>query len=279
MGLLRNRIVRTGVLALVPALGPPAASGRPAPPESPRIPGLIADLASDDFARRDAASKALVEAGETALPALREALKTDNPEVQARARAAIRDIEASFARPQEVLDRLHGAGAFVDGETLALRDALRPVEQAGLRVLYSGNVDPAGPVTLSKHGQTALELIDHLAEAGSLGFQIAPGGVRVLPRADLDAIHRDLQRKLDRRKLTLQTEQRPCADILASVVAQLDAPVVFSPAAPPGLRPDRKVTLQARDLSARTLLRLALQVDGLQIETRYGVVVLSASRP
>ncbi len=259
-------------------------ASRPPPPPPPhpdaRIPQLIAALADDDFAAREAASKALVEVGEPALPALQEAAKADNLEIQARARTAIQAIQSALVQPQEVLDRLYGAGAFVEGGALTLRDALKPVEQMGLRIQYGEGVDPAEPVTLQKYGQTALELIDHLAEAGRLGFQIVPGGVRVLPVAGLDAIHRDLGRRLETERMSLQGQEMPQNEILAAVSAKLGAPVVFSPSAPAGYRADRKTTLHVNALAPRTLLHIVLQRrERARIEPRYGMVVLSIPNP
>lgn len=54
---------------------------------------LIRDLSSDDPAVRDRALMALVEAGPTAIPALKEAAKSSDIEVAARSKEAIRRIE------------------------------------------------------------------------------------------------------------------------------------------------------------------------------------------
>jgi WD40 repeat protein len=60
-----------------------AAPPSPCPVELER---LIQQLGSDDFTRREAASKRLQDIGEPALPALRKALTSDDPEVFNRAR-------------------------------------------------------------------------------------------------------------------------------------------------------------------------------------------------
>jgi hypothetical protein len=59
---------------------------------------LVRHLGSDAFTRREAASKALDQAGEVALPALHQALDSPDPEVQRRAGELVVRIEARRQR-------------------------------------------------------------------------------------------------------------------------------------------------------------------------------------
>ncbi len=76
---------------LLPVLGLRAAEPSP---ESTRIKLLVAQLGSDRFADRQNAAVLLEKSGETALPFLREALKSDDLEVRRRADDLIPRIEA-----------------------------------------------------------------------------------------------------------------------------------------------------------------------------------------
>lgn len=57
------------------------------------IPTLIAQLGSGDFKKREEASRKLKALGKEALPALKEALTSDDPEIASRAGAIIKRIE------------------------------------------------------------------------------------------------------------------------------------------------------------------------------------------
>ena len=248
----------------------------PSPLPDSRIRQRIADLASDDFAAREAASKALVEAGDAAVPALEAAAKDPSPEVQARARAALKAIEGRKVQPGKVLETLYGSAAFVEGGTLTLRDALRPVEKLGLRVDYDTGVDPAQPCSLTKHGQTALELVDQLAETCRLGSRIVPGGVRIVPKERLDALHTDLRQRLSM-PMAVEWADLAFEEVVKEVSEKLEVPIVLSPGVKEDGKTDRKISLKVQQLPATSLLRLAASARGLgnvEPEARYGIIVL-----
>jgi hypothetical protein len=71
----------------------------PSAEEAARIAKLVAELGSDEWARREAAGKALAEAGRTALGALRKALASPDPEIVERAAAVLKAIEAAAVKP------------------------------------------------------------------------------------------------------------------------------------------------------------------------------------
>ncbi len=268
---------------LFPCADPSSAAPSPPPPavgeaRESRIRRLVASLDAADFAAREAASKTLVGIGEPALPALREALKTDNPEVQSRARAAIKAIEAPLLPHQKVFERLYEAGAFVDGQPLTLRDALRPIEGLGLRVRYDRDVDPSQPVTLRKHGQTALELIDHLTETGGVGIRIVPGGVQIVPKTSLNALHENLHQTLDK-TLSVEYLNKTAGGILKDLSAKLGAPIVVSPAMGREINWTRTFTMKTRDLTASNVLafattRKAGKLNGVHVG--YGLILISS---
>jgi len=72
----------------------PAAKADPTPQQQ-KIADLIKQLAADDFPTRDAASNELLKIGADALPALREALKSDDPSVQSYAEYLVPKIEGA----------------------------------------------------------------------------------------------------------------------------------------------------------------------------------------
>lgn len=80
------------VIAGALLFGPPLrADDKPDKPDS--IPTLIAQLGSGDFKKREEASKKLKAIGKEALPLLKEALNSDDPEIASRAGAIIKRIE------------------------------------------------------------------------------------------------------------------------------------------------------------------------------------------
>src|SRR5437899_4667548 len=82
-----------------PATEPPAAT-TPAlkaelTPQQQKIAELIKQLGSTDFPTRDAASNELLKIGAEALPALKEALKSEDPSIQSYAEYLVPRIEGA----------------------------------------------------------------------------------------------------------------------------------------------------------------------------------------
>jgi hypothetical protein len=65
-----------------------------------KIPALIADLAADDFKVRDAASQELRKLGRQALPALTEALRSDDPSIKSYAEGLVAAINEDLSPPK-----------------------------------------------------------------------------------------------------------------------------------------------------------------------------------
>jgi HEAT repeat protein len=80
-----------GEPAAAPAAG--AAAKADVTPQQQKIADLIKQLAADDFPTRDAASNELLKLGNEALPALREALKSEDPSIQSYAEYLVPRIE------------------------------------------------------------------------------------------------------------------------------------------------------------------------------------------
>src|SRR4051812_43483250 len=111
--MIRGRLVmrRLSFLILLAciAAGPTTA---PTPAPSPKeLDRLIANLGNDDFRVREEATHKLYKIGKPAIPALRQALSSDDPEVQSRAQLIIKRIEirpvpgGPVARDEEVVAR------------------------------------------------------------------------------------------------------------------------------------------------------------------------------
>jgi uncharacterized protein (TIGR03067 family) len=117
-----------------------SASGLP-PPSAVEIDRLVKQLGADEFAQREAASKALEALGERALPALREAAKeSEDAEVKQRLDAV---VAAVLARQEK---KFHGKWLVVGREragTQILSKRVRTewefLDQGGFR--YVGYID------------------------------------------------------------------------------------------------------------------------------------------
>ena len=235
-----NRSTRQFAAAFLAALlGAPLAHAetpatRPIDDPRQRIAALIADHAADDFKARDAASPELRKLGREALPALREALKSDDPSIKSYAEGLVAAINEDLSPPKRrgtrdevALDRLGGLrppGIIRRGAVVQLNAARHTavnvrivngvkdvtVTEDGRKITI--HEDPAGDievtVTEPKDGKeqtsrynakNAEELKKNHPEAHKLYEQYAAAnGVRVIERgvrAELPAVIRpDLQR-------------------------------------------------------------------------------------
>src|SRR4051794_16980366 len=83
----------TLALLLPLALCQPTDSAPPVAPRSDLIPKLIAQLGGRKFKDRESATQELNALGAAALPALRQAAQTKDPEIRQRAEVLVRQIE------------------------------------------------------------------------------------------------------------------------------------------------------------------------------------------
>jgi hypothetical protein len=88
------------------------------PPTEEQIAGLITKLGDVHFQNRQAAYQALVEIGRPALPQLRKAARSEDVEIQVRARKAIKEIEAQPA-PKAPQQQQARAANFAQGSKAA----------------------------------------------------------------------------------------------------------------------------------------------------------------
>lgn len=68
---------------------------KPAPAAPSEVEKLVADLGADNFETRESADRLLRKVGRPAIPALKKALESRDPEVRARARRILAEIEAA----------------------------------------------------------------------------------------------------------------------------------------------------------------------------------------
>jgi hypothetical protein len=90
---MRRLFASVGVVGLAAGVvfGGPA----PASADPPTVAELVGRLGSGDFREREAAVAALEKTGSAAIPALREALKSEDPEVRQRAAAILHKLQRS----------------------------------------------------------------------------------------------------------------------------------------------------------------------------------------
>lgn len=130
---------RLAVLILAVLLAAPVVAQ-----ENARVERLIGDLASDDWATREKASRELVGIGDDAAPALRKALVHDDPEVRLRASNALIKIGEEFAHAFECATaesehlRDHGRAALFNLFRIDDPKILRELNQRELQPQWRG---------------------------------------------------------------------------------------------------------------------------------------------
>jgi hypothetical protein len=147
----------------------------PSSPDPVALLRLVGQLGSDSYAEREAASRGLDAAGELALPAVRQALRSSDPEIRRRARDLAEDIEFRAAAPRwaQAISSIRRLGARVRaederrlGEVNVALDSQDISEElaAHLRTL-----DGAGPLSLHIAGdQLTLAGLARLKEIRSV---------------------------------------------------------------------------------------------------------------
>jgi hypothetical protein len=126
---------------------------------------LIADLGDDHVAVRETALQAIIASGSRAIPRLREALRSQDAEVQQRATCALGELERAEklaavmqARPPVTLD--------LKGATFA-RALQEIAAQTGIQ--FEGAVaPPERPITLSFTRAPLMQVLDVLGETAGL---------------------------------------------------------------------------------------------------------------
>ncbi|HOX08586.1 MAG TPA: hypothetical protein PK280_19480 [Planctomycetota bacterium] len=136
------------------------------PEDKARVDKLVRELASEDWATRENASRELVKLGRTALPALREAARSKDVEVATRAGDALKSVEAATAKP--------------------IFDALRKYPQT-VWVVVQGQIDSTRDEwNKARDAAAAAEKAGRKDEAEKLGAEVRRLGGRI---SDLDRLY------------------------------------------------------------------------------------------
>jgi hypothetical protein len=147
------------------ALGCAVVAGEPSP--APRPSQLVAQLGSEDYREREAAVRALTQAGPHAIPALREAAKSDDPEVRQRAAAVLLKLQ----RAETSRERLAAKTVRLDYEGVPLGTAFADLrKQTGLNLALDPARlgDPLRKVSCSTREVTVWEALDAFCAAAEL---------------------------------------------------------------------------------------------------------------
>lgn len=182
---------------------PPVEASVPLPP----VPLLVEQLSSDRFAEREAATRGLARSGAAAIPALKEAVVSDQPEVSIRAlsslevlwvRAIAQGEDAAASEALVALDELSAVedrvvrdrveGVLIAHEPQIVRHSMNEIRRLGGTVRVEPNisrVDPDG----SSRPSVNFVIIGRKWSGGEEGLRhvhrVAPKAVYFIYGADL----------------------------------------------------------------------------------------------
>ncbi|MBN9119548.1 MAG: hypothetical protein J0I06_10390, partial [Planctomycetes bacterium] len=150
------------------AVGVVMGGSAPTPPTPPTNPAeLVAQLGSDDFAQRESAVAALEKAGAAAIPALRDALKSPEPEVRQRAAAVLTKLQ----RAADSAGKLAPKKIALDYKGVPLGTAVNDLRtRTGLNVALDPNriADPLRKVTCVTGELPLWEALERFCAAAGL---------------------------------------------------------------------------------------------------------------
>ncbi len=140
--------------------------------EAPSPSALVESLGSPRFAERERATEALAQLGARALPALRAARDSKDPEVRMRTAALIEKTE-SLLLTQPTLITL-------DLKDRPLTDAVKAIaDQAGIKLALSPENSPAWRTRVNLQASAPVpfwKALDHLCVAGNLQYNLGMQG-------------------------------------------------------------------------------------------------------
>jgi hypothetical protein len=169
------------VAALALLAGSLLAADDPAPPSPDVVAGLVEQLGDPDYAKREDASRRLAEIGPAALPALREATASGDPEVARRADVLITRITRRVENEKLLAPTL----VAVEAENAPLAAVLADLsEQSGYELAVAGPTPRdvlATRVTVKTGRVPFWEAV--LATCDAAGLRIASVGGYVAPDA------------------------------------------------------------------------------------------------
>ena len=150
------------------------ACGGPAPePAASEPAALVARLGSDDFREREAAVAALERAGAAALPALRAAVTSSEPEVRHRAAAILHKLQ----RAADSASKLTAKTVALDYRDTPLGTAVNDLKaRTGLNITFDHTrvADPLRKVTCATGDVTPWEALDAFCAAAGLKEAFLP---------------------------------------------------------------------------------------------------------
>jgi hypothetical protein len=141
----------------------------PAPPPAaaPTVPELVAKLGSEDFREREAAAAALEKAGAAAIPVLRDAQASENPEVRQRAAAIVRRLQ----RAADSTNRLAPKKISLAYRDVPLGTAVNDLKgRTGLNIVFDHTrvADPLRKVTCVTGEVSTWEALEAFCAAAGL---------------------------------------------------------------------------------------------------------------
>lgn len=164
---MRRWIAAAGGLALVLAAAAASLAASPASTSAPGIPALIGQLGSDQYADREAASRALERLGAAAIPALQAAARSDNPEVRQRAEALVIRLKHT----QDSITRLTPRRVQLDYRDIPLATAIKDLRvRTGLPILLDDThiAEPLRKITCQTADLPVWEALEAFCRAAEL---------------------------------------------------------------------------------------------------------------
>jgi hypothetical protein len=161
---------------------------QPAAPQPGEVEKLVAQLGSEDFQEREAATRRLEAIGTAAVDALRAAIKSENPETARRANDLLRKAERTLANERTLAPTL----VELDAKDRPLDDILADLSKQAKCEVVLGGLKPeelAGKkVTVATDGKVpfwsaVLQVCDAAdLQVASVGGFVAPGAMPYLGR-------------------------------------------------------------------------------------------------
>ena len=270
-------IALTVVYVLYVALDLGSSPSAPSPLSDPRIRQRVADLASDDFAARAAASTALVAIGEPALPALQEALKTDNLEIRARASTIIKTIRDTQYPPRRILEIISTTTIQFGSQELPIDQVARAFEKAsGLSFEIGPNIDVSQVIPTPPRDQTLRQSMDEITNRSPVRFHIVPGAVRIMPCSALSRISKEHSDKLDSARFDIRLEDTDVFAAFDVMSRATDVPILLDPLDPICKQmASKKISLSKNGILVFDAVPMMLGNQVYDYSFQHGVVIVS----
>ena len=200
--LMRRLLVAAAFGISIGIAGAASPFSAPTPPAS-SVSALITQLGSEQFAEREAASRALEKIGAAALPALQAAARSENPEVRSRAAQII----GKMRRATDSTSRIAARNVKLDYRDIPLGTAINDLRaRTGLHLVLDGNrvSNPLRKVTCVTDEVPVWEAVELFCRAAEL--------------RELFAAELDVPKSANRRRGEFVPPPDPRADSVAVVL-------------------------------------------------------------